>query len=218
MPVHDDSIGLLASPLVHPPGSDEDLAARQAALREGASALLTELYESGIFTDLGPLTVTGSFVSELMCWREVDVMVLVGADFSPHDAMQLMSRIVRFPGLIGFMFRDERAERSPTGEVRDERYHVPLLIDRADGMWCLDLSLWLHDPHQNVTAWHEWLRDCITDEQRAAVLKIKDVWYRRPSYPDQIGGLDVYTAVIEDGIRTPEQFRSWLAERGMPDA
>jgi hypothetical protein len=201
------------------PGSDEELAARQAALREEASALLTELDRSAIFTDFAPLTVTGSYVSELMCWREVDVMTLVGADFSPQDVMQLMSGIIRFPGVIGFTFRDERAERSPTGEVRDERYHLPLLIDRADGMWCLDLSLWLHDAHQNVTAWHEWLRDSITDEQRAAVLNIKDVWYRRPSYPDQIGGPDIYTAVMEDGIRTPEQFRSWLAERRrMPDA
>lgn len=198
--------------------SDEELAARQSVLREEASALLTELDRSRLFTELGPLIVTGSYVSELMCWREVDVMAVVGADFSPQDAMQLMSRILRFPGVIGFTFRDERAERSPTGEVRDERYHIPLLIDRADGIWCLDLSLWLHDPHQNVTAWHEWLRNSITDEQRAAVLKIKDVWYRRPSYPDQIGGLDIYTAVLEDGIRTPEQFRSWLAERGMSDA
>ena len=45
------------------------------------------------------------------------------------------------------------------------------------------------------------------------MLRIKDVWFRRPSYPDQIGGLEIYTAVIEDGVRTPEEFRSWLADR-----
>jgi hypothetical protein len=46
--------------------------------------------------------------------------------------------------------------------------------------------------------------------------EIKDEWFRLPSYPDQIFGLDIYTAVIEDGVRTPAQFRSWLAERGLP--
>jgi hypothetical protein len=59
------------------------------------------------------------------------------------------------------------------------------------------------------------LRDSITDEQRAAVLRIKDVWFRLPSYPDQIGGQEIYTAVVDDAVRTPEQFRSWLADRGL---
>jgi len=116
----------------------------------------------------------------------------------------------------GFDYRDERADRSPTGLVKEERYHVPFLLDRG-GVWRLDLSLWLHDRHQNVTAWHEALRDSITTEQRAAVLRIKDVWFRLPNYPDEISGFEIYTAVTEDGVRTPEQFRGWLAAHGLPD-
>ena len=66
------------------------------------------------------------------------------------------------------------------------------------------------------TAWHEDLRQCITAEQRGAVLRIKDVWHRRPAYPDQVGGLDIYTAVVDDGVRTPRQLATWLAGRGLP--
>jgi hypothetical protein len=62
------------------------------------------------------------------------------------------------------------------------------------------------------------LRDSITGEQRAAVLQIKDVWFRLSSYPDQVGGFDVYTAVMDDGVRTPEEVRRWLAGRGLPQA
>jgi hypothetical protein len=62
------------------------------------------------------------------------------------------------------------------------------------------------------------LGNSITDEQRAAVLRIKDVWFRRPSYPDEIGGLEIYTAVTEDGVRTPEVFRGWLVDHGSPEA
>jgi hypothetical protein len=36
---------------------------------------------------VGPLLVTGSFVSGLMCGRELDVTVLAGSDFSPQDVM-----------------------------------------------------------------------------------------------------------------------------------
>lgn len=35
-------------------------------------------------------------------------------------------------------------------------------------------------------------------------------------YPYQVGGTDIYDAVLEHGVRTPEQFHSYLLERGMP--
>jgi len=45
------------------------------------------------------------------------------------------------------------------------------------------------------------------------VLRIKDEWHRRPEYPGDVGGLEVYTAVLEDGVRTPGQFAAWLEQR-----
>jgi hypothetical protein len=103
-----------------------------------------------------------------------------------------------------------------TGQLRDERYHVPFTVDRAGTPWRIDLTLWLHDPHLNITRWHQELSERITAGQRSAVLRIKDVWHRRPAYPDRVGGLDIYTAVIDDGVRTPRQFAAWLAGRGLP--
>jgi hypothetical protein len=152
-----------------------------------------------------------------MCWRELDVMLLAGPDFGPRDVLNLISRVMELPGIVGFDYRDERAERSSTGLVKEERYHVPILLHRRAGLWCLDLSLWLHDLHENVTAWHRELRSRITDEQRVAVLRIKDVWFRLPSYPDQIGGFEIYAAVIDDNVRTPEEFRRWLVDRELLD-
>jgi len=198
--------------------NDEELATRQSALHAEGTALLDELDQSKVVSDIGPMALAGSYVSHLMCWRDLDVMLLVGAGYSPRDVLKLISRLMELPGVVGFDYRDERAHRSPTGEVRDERYHVPFLLERAAGTWRLDLTLWLHDLHRNITAWHEALRDSITDEQRAAVLRIKDVWFRLPSYPDRIGGFEIYTAVIDDGVRTPEQFSGWLADHGLSEA
>jgi hypothetical protein len=78
------------------------------------------------------------------------------------------------------------------------------------------LTVWLHDLHRNVIARHERLRSSITPEQRAAVLQIKDAWYRRPEYPDDVGGADVYSAVLEDGVGDPEGFAAWLTRRPRP--
>jgi hypothetical protein len=196
--------------------SDEELLARQSALQAEAREVLAELDLAALVADVGPLLVAGSFVSGLMCWRDLDVMVLAGGDFSPHDVLRLLQRIVGQLAVTAFEYRDERGPRCVTGQVRDERYHVPFTVDRAGQSWRIDLTLWLHDAHLNVTRWHEELRERITAEQRGAVLRIKDVWYRRPGYPDQVGGLDIYTAVIDDGVRTPGQFATWLASRGLP--
>ena len=78
-------LALLASRAVRAPASDDELAARQSALQAEAAALLDELDRSGIFSDIGPPEVTGSYISNLMCWRELDVCFLVGADYSPRD-------------------------------------------------------------------------------------------------------------------------------------
>lgn len=194
--------------------SDAELAARQAALQAEARELLGAPDLAALLDGIGPPLLAGSFVSGLMCWREVDVMVLAGPDFSPQDVMRLAGRIVGLAGVTGLEYRDERGPRCVTGQVRDERYHLPVTVEWARHAWQIDLTLWLHDPHRNVTQWHEELRERITGEQRRAVLRIKDEWHRRPEYPGEVGGLEVYTAVLEDGVRTPEQFASWLERRG----
>jgi hypothetical protein len=84
-------------------------------------------------------------------------------------------------------------------------------------VWRIDLTLWLNDPHANVTAWHESLRDTVSIDQRSAILWVKDVRHRLPSYPDRVGGLQVYNAVLDDGVRTPQWFAEWLAARGYPE-
>jgi hypothetical protein len=75
-----------------------------------------------------------------------------------------------------------------TGQVRDERYQVALTVEQGGRPWQIDLTVWLHDLHQNVTRWHEILRERITAEQRGAVLRIKDDWHRQSEYPQQVGG------------------------------
>jgi hypothetical protein len=191
--------------------TDEDLIRRQMALQAEARDVLNELDLERQLDDIGSMLVTGSFISGLMVWRELDIMFIGGPELSPTDVMAAMGRLVLLPGIVRFDYADERGPRSPTGERRDERYHVPTAYARLSGTWRLDLTFWLHDAHENVTAWHKQLRDSLTPEERSAILRIKDVWHRRPEYPETVGGLEIYTSVMKHGVRSPEQFRDWLA-------
>src|SRR5688500_11687039 len=104
--------------------SDAELDTRQAELQRSGRAMLTEVGD--LLAALGPPMPTGSFVSGLMVRPDLDVMVLGGPSFSPHDVLALLGRAVELPGLTGFDYADERGPRSPTGERRDERHHVTL--------------------------------------------------------------------------------------------
>jgi hypothetical protein len=195
-------------------GSDPDLAARQAALQAEAAAILTDLDLATELADVGPVLLAGSYVSGLMSWPDLDVMVCAGPQFTPGAVLGLLQRFVDRPGIIGFDYQDERGPRSPTGTVRDERYHVVITLVRSDRTWRIDLTIWLNDPHANITEWHEWLRDAVSAEQRSAILRIKDVWHRLPSYPHRLSGMEIYQAVLDDGVRTPNQFAAWLTAHG----
>jgi hypothetical protein len=155
---------------------------------------------------LGPLTPTGSFVSGLMVWRDLDVMLHGGPAFGLQDVVALLGKAATIPGLTGFTCTDERGDRSPTGEQRDERFHLTLTV----GEWRVDLSIWLHDDHSTVTEWHRELITRLTDEERQAILAVKNVWHLRPEYPDEVSGFDIYTAVLEHGVRTAVEFGVWL--------
>jgi len=45
---------------------------------------------------------------------------------------------------------------------------------------------------------------------------LKDIWHREPTYPYEVSGMEVYDAVLEHGVRTPEQFDTYLGERSLP--
>nr|MDT0657815.1 hypothetical protein [Micromonospora sp. DSM 115978] len=182
---------------------DRDLLERQAALQAEGAELLTRL------DHLGPLAPTGSFVSGLMVWRDLDVMLLGGPSFGPHDTLTLLGRAVDLPDLTRFDYVDERGERSPSGDRRDERFHLKLRV----GQWRVDLSIWLNDAHEHVTAYHRKLATSLTDDQRLTILRIKDVWHRRPEYPDEVSGFEIYTAVLEHDVATTHEFETWLRER-----
>jgi hypothetical protein len=196
---------------VDPVPTPDTLEARQTQLQAEADALRRQWRLDEVLSRIGPVHYTGSYVSGLMVWRDLDVMVLVPSGFGLPDLVGLLADLVALPGLAGFDVHDERGPRSPTGQRRDERWHLPLLTDSASGAWRIDLTLWLYDAHVNLTHWHEELRARVTPEQRAAILTIKNAWQVRPEYPDRVSGLEIYTAVLEDGVRTPEQFSSWLA-------
>ena len=187
-------------------------------LQTEAAAVIEELDLLAMLGQVGHAELVGSAASGLMVWRDIDV----GArcqDLNPARAWDALRPLVTNPQLMRLDYRNEIGERSPSDRPSDQRYSfVAYYQPRAteENEWRIDISLWLSAAPRNQLAQLAELRRRLTDETRLAILWIKDVWHRQPTYPYEVGGVDVYDAVLEHGVRTPDEFAAHLRARGRP--
>jgi len=190
-----------------------ELLQRQQSLQAEAHHVLADLDLMSRLSRLGYAEHIGSSVSGLMVWRDLDV----GARCRQPTAVQVfetLQPILTHPAVHEVLYHEETGPRSPSGQPADQRYYFVLRYATAAGQrWKIDISIWLSDTPRNQLGHLDELARRLTDETRLAILWIKDVWHRLPTYPDEVSGTDIYAAVLDHGVRTPEQFASYLQER-----
>jgi hypothetical protein len=182
-----------------------DLVARAEALQTEAHDVLARLELATAFPSFGPAELIGSARSGLMAWRDLDVMFTAPAA-TAAEVLGGLAVIARKPGLLAVDFRDERADRRPTPALTDERFYAVLRYAGPAGLWKVDLTFWLHDVPRSHGADADRLR-AATPEEKEVILQLKDA---APGYPDEIGGSEIYPAVLDHGVRTVAELAAHL--------
>jgi hypothetical protein len=192
-----------------------ELLQRQNLLQAEAHEVLAELDMIPCLNRLGHAEHVGSSVSGLMVWRDLDVGARCPQPSAEH-VFETLRPIMIHPRVHEVLYREETGPRSPSGEPQDQRYYFVIrYLTAASQHWKIDISVWLTDAPRNQLRHLEYLAQHLTEETRLAILWIKDVWHRLPTYPYEVSGTDIYTAVLDHGVRTPEQFAVYLKERGL---
>ena len=198
------------------PASRAELLRRADLLQAEAAEVIAEVDLRALLGRVGHVEHLGSSVSGLMVWRDVDFAVRC-RDLTPARAWDALRPFLAQPRLLRLNYRNEDEERSPTGRAADQRYYFVTHVESAAGHeWKIDLTLWLSDAPRPHLGHLDDLRRRLTAETRLAILWIKDVWHRLPTYPEEVSGVDVYGAVLEHGVRTPQEFTVYLRQRGLP--
>jgi len=193
-----------------------ELLRRQDALQAEARGVVAELGLVLLLSRAGRVERVGSSVSGLMVWRDLDFGVLC-RDLTAERAFEAIRPLLTHPRVTEFDYRDQTGRRAPPVIRGDERYYFSTHCETAAGEeWKIDVSFWLSDSPRDYLPYAERLKRQLTDDTRLAILWIKDVWHRLPTYPDEGGAFDVYEAVLREGVRTPEQFDAYLRKRGLP--
>ncbi|MFI9158933.1 hypothetical protein [Kitasatospora aureofaciens] len=197
--------------------TDEELLRHQAALQAEADAVHADLGLDARLGALGtPVRVGGSALG-LMVRRDLDVTVVcprldtaahervaaLGARLAVHERV----RQVRLRNDTGAWNEDPDAY--PDGLYLGLSYRSPASHSHCppeDRDWTLDLWF-VDDPARQPDLAH--LRDLpprLTPQARTAILRIKHAWAHSPDYGRTVRSWDVYRAVLDGGVRTPEEF------------
>ena len=72
-------------------------------------------------------------------------------------------------------------------------------------MWILDAA-----SYADHEAYSADMRARLNGETRAAILAIKEAYWRRPEYRITVTSSDIYRAVLDRGVRSVEEFERCL--------
>jgi hypothetical protein len=149
---------------------------------------------------VGRVIPAGSFVTGLMVWRDVDFGV-DAAGLGEREAWETMWPLVSIATAV--RYKDDR----------DDRRHYFVLV--VEG-WKLDVPFWTDGAPPVVERFQSELQSRLDQELRLTILRLKDHWHREPSYPETVGGFEIYDAVLNHGVRTLEELDHYLSERALP--
>ncbi len=188
---------------------------RQDLLQKEAQAVVKELDLVRLLSNAGTVRVHGSSVHGLMTWRDIDVGVS-SPRLSIERVYEVMMSLLIHPRVKQVRYLNESGSFNATGLSRDERYFFMVFYDNgAESDWKIDISFWLDEGVRSEQI-HNMIEQQLTPETRLIILRIKDVWWKQPSYRQEVSSVDIYDAVLQHRVRTLDEFDLYLVERGKP--
>jgi hypothetical protein len=181
----------------------EPLLARAAERRATATQILTELRLLDQWACFGTPIVVGAVAYDLVVAPDIDIEIFCAAPAIP-DGFVVLQTCAQHPRV-----RKARFANKLTGP--DYGLYWQLRYQSDDGqIWKCDMWSLPHDhPGPVAAALVEPMKHALSEEIRLAILAIKEQALSDVSL--QCGSINIYRAVIDDGIRTSDQFRTWIA-------
>lgn len=195
----------MVDPLQH------ELVARQQRLETEASDLRAELGLDAILGAVGEPVVVGSAALGLMTWRDLDVTV-VCEQLDLAAVLDIAHRIGMLPEVSQVRFRNDTGRWNTDPSYPDGLY-LGIECTRSGEAWNLDIWFVDEPDRQPDLAHLSTLAPRLDDEARVAILTIKDAWCRSPRYGSEVTSHQIYEAVLDHGVRTPDEFEAYRSNQ-----
>src|SRR5688500_13686014 len=115
-----------------------ELLQHQRELQAEATQIIADLDLLSVLSGAGTVRLSGSFVTGLMVWRDLDLHVLA-PELSAAGAWEVVQSLAAHPQVYEVRYINQSGSNSFSGDLRDSRYYFQVYYrtDRGDD-WKLD--------------------------------------------------------------------------------
>ena len=191
----------------------DDLLRQQSELQAEARTVEADVGLEELLTPIGQVHRVGSAALGLMVWRDLDLTV-VCTKLSLAPVTAVGARLAEHPRVNTVRFRNDTGQWNTDPKYPDGLYLGVGYRSPASHDWKLDIWFVDEPERQPDLAHMRWMPEKLTPEARTTILLIKNMWAFRPEYGKSVTSFDIYSAVLNEGIRTLADFDRWLERRG----
>ena len=137
-------------------------------------------------------------------------MTVVCSKLNIAAISQIASQLMSNPQVRDLKFINDTGKWN-TDPAYPDGYFLGMTYESNSGnKW--ELDIWFVDkPDKQPDLQHiHTMPNRLTPEAIVSILSIKTVWAARAEYGKQVKSFDIYTAVLDDHVRTPAEFKRWL--------
>lgn len=183
-----------------------DLIKQQEELQREGNDLLAKIGLIEFISKFGKPEIVGSMMSGLMVWPDIDIQ-LIADQISDEDYWKTVKFIFDIKDLYHSLyiqdFRKSQNPNTPNG------LYIGTKIENGGKEWKIDL--WFILPrNENEFNFNDWIKDKLNDENRKTILELKGQLYNNPKYRKDFFSIDIYKAVINDGVKSIGDFEKYL--------
>lgn len=184
----------------------QDLIQNSKHLFDSANDILEKTAVIKIFSKLGTVEIIGSLRLKLMYKTDVDLLV-ISNDIKKDKAKEITKEILDkgiFQTVALADYQTFPAYDMPLG------FYWELIIPHENKNWKFDV--WYLKPDERYTKlvsnsikrFEKILSE--NPEKAGIILRIKEAYLDGTKYKDKVKSFDIYTAVLEQGVMTVEEF------------
>lgn len=172
------------------------------------------LYEEGLYnilSKLGDPQIVGSFDLDLLFKPDIDITIGV-EKYDIQRYFSICSEIADKIKPIRIKYIDQSVAKFDTFPF-DSGYFLGINLNRDNIKWSIDAWVFTPEIFEERTNYHNEIKNRINDSNREILINIKRSIFENPNYKS----VDLYRAVLFEGIESLDDFHKWYKGRYLQD-
>ena len=191
------------------PTDGEDILRCAAIRRHRAQEIAAALDLSARWSAVGEVVSVGAVAYDLVVSRDLDYEVFTAGPPTVRSGFNVLTELAELPTVTGVRFTNAL-------DTDDHGLYWQVRCRDDDGEpWKIDVWTLPVDHPGPCAAWIvEPMRRALTNDLRVAILRLKEA--RTNGQVPDIASIDLYRAVLDDGVRTQADLRAWVGNDYAP--